>query len=209
MPSPNIVKEFIEDGYYHIYNRGVHGQNIFIHSTDYAAFLNIFKRHLSNKAAQDNNRRTLPHYKGQVELLAYCLMPSHFHLLVYNVQQEGITRLMRSLTTAYSLYFNKSHHRKGSLFETTYKAKFIADEPYLWHISRYIHLNPQDIGAKYELYPYSSYPYYIAKKKAEWLKPQRILDMHNEELDNYPGFVKDYETMRSELHDLKKYLANS
>ncbi len=209
MPSPNIVKVFSEDSYYHIYNRGVYSQNIFVKPADYAAFLNIFKRHLSNEPTQDNNRRTLPHYRGEVELLAYCLMPSHFHILLYNIEKEGATRLMRSLTTAYSLYFNKTHQRKGSLFETTYKAKFIADEPYLWHISRYIHLNPQDIGTKYNLYPYSSYPYYIARKKAEWLKPRRILDMHGDELSSYPDFVKDYEAMRSELHTLKKHLANS
>lgn len=119
-----------------------------------------------------------------------------------------MTKLMHSLSTSYSLYFNKTHRRRGSLFETTYKASLITNEPYIWHISRYIHLNPQDIGADYPTYSYSSYAYYIGKKKAEWLRPQRILDMHNEELSDYPAFVKDYESMRAEIHHLKKLLAN-
>ncbi|MBI2591928.1 transposase [Candidatus Saccharibacteria bacterium] len=75
-------------------------------------------------------------------------MPTHFHLLVYNKKETGITDLMCSILTAYGLYFNRVHKGRGRLFESTYEASLINDEAYLWHISRYIHLNPQDIRSK-------------------------------------------------------------
>ncbi|OVE78500.1 hypothetical protein BVY00_02595 [bacterium G20] len=209
MPLKNVVKEFVAEGYYHVYNRGVYNQNIFVQDKDYAAFLSLPKRHLSIKPTQDHTRRPLPHLRDEAELLAYCLMPSHFHLLIYNKKESGLTDLMRSVMTAYSRYFNKTHRRKGALFESSYKASLIKNETYLWHISRYIHLNPQDLGYKYNVYPYSSYNYYVGNKKAEWINPRRILDMHADELSSYASFVKDYESMRAELQQLKSYLADA
>ncbi|MBI2588898.1 transposase [Candidatus Saccharibacteria bacterium] len=208
MPLKNVVKEFVAESYYHVYNRGVYKQNIFTQERDYTAFLSLPKRHLSREPAQDHTRRPLPHLRNDVELLAYCLMPSHFHLLIYNKKESGLTDLMRSMMTAYSRYFNKTHKRKGALFESSYKASLIDNEAYLWHISRYIHLNPQDLGSKYISYPYSSYAYYMGNKKAEWINPERILKMHGDELSDYASFVKDYESMRAELQQLKLYLAD-
>ena len=209
MPLKNVVKEFAADSYYHVYNRGVSRQNIFTRDKDYTTFLSLYKRHLSVEPTQDYIRRPLPHLRSKIELLAFCLMPSHFHLLVYNKEAGGLTDLMRSVMTAYSMYFNKTHKRKGVLFESTYKASLINNKAYLWHVSRYIHLNPQDINKKYSSYPFSSYGYYIDKKNAEWLNPGRILAMHGYELSNYPDFVKDYEAIRAELKQLRSYLANT
>lgn len=208
MPLRNVVKQFASDSFYHVYNRGVYRQNIFTGENDYATFLSLFKRHLSQEPAYDRIRRPLPHLRSEVELLAYCLMPNHFHLLVYNKTDEGLTKLMRSTLTAYSMYFNKTHKRKGVLFESSYKASLIQDDSYLWHISRYIHLNPQDLRLNYKTYPYSSYGYYSGAKQAQWINPKRILDMHTSELNDYSAFVSDYESMRAEIQDLKRYLAS-
>ena len=209
MPLKNVVKEFAPESFYHVYNRGVFNQNLFTNGRDNETFLSLFKRHLSNEPTFDQTRRPYPHLQNDVELLAYCLMPSHFHLLVYAKTESGLTDLMRSVLTAYGMYFNRVHARKGVLFESSYKASLITQEPYLWHISRYIHLNPQDIGQKWDSYPYSSYLYYVGKKKAEWINPRRILDVHNEGLSDYPSFVRDYESMRAEIQQLKHLLANS
>ena len=116
---------------------------------------------------------------------------------------------MRSVLTAYSMYFNKIHKRRGTLFESSYKASLIDNDVYLWHVSRYIHLNPQDIGKDFSAYPYSSYAYYLGKKQAEWLNPEPILRMHSDELSDYPTFVKDYEAMRAELQQIKHALADA
>jgi len=209
MPLRNVVKEFAADSYYHVYNRGVYHQNVFMTEKDSSSFLNLFKIYLSEEQVHDINRRPVPHLRENVELLAYCLMPNHFHLLIYNKKSEGLTSLMRSVMTAYSIYFNKSHKRRGVLFESSYKASLIQNDDYLWHISRYIHLNPQDIGEDYKTYLYSSYPYYIGLKHAEWINPKKILEMHNDELSNYADFVKDYKAMRAERQQLKHFLADS
>src|SRR3989344_6792864 len=101
MPLRNVVKEFVPESYYHVYNRGVHHQNIFQGERDYTTFLSLFKRHLSKEPAQDQTRRPIPHLRDEIELLAFCLMPSHFHLLIYNRKEPGLTDLMRSVMTAY------------------------------------------------------------------------------------------------------------
>lgn len=208
MPRRNVIKEFVPESFYHIYNRGVYHQPLFKTDRDYATFLNIIKRHLSKKVVYDSVRRPFPHLRQDIELLAYCLMPNHVHLLVHNNSDDGITKLMRSVMTAYSMYFNRVHRRTGVLFESSYKAVLIRDEAYLWHISRYIHLNPQDLNKDYLKYSYSSYCYYVGHKQAEWINPRPILDMHNEVLSNYPEFVKDYELTRAELQKLRSNLAD-
>jgi putative transposase len=209
MPQRNTVKIFSPNTYYHVYSRGVSGQKIFTDEIDYSIFLSLFKRYLSKNPTSDHMRRAFPHLKNSAELLAYCLMPSHFHLLVFNKKTTGLTKLMRSVITSYSLAFNKRHKRRGRLFESTYKASLIDDESYLWHISRYIHLNPQDLGLDYKSYPYSSYAYYLGKKDAEWINPKRILKMHADWLNSYPAFVDDYKEMRAEIKQIKIFLADS
>lgn len=111
--------------------------------------------------------------------------------------------------TSYSMYFNKKYKRRGRLFESTYKAIPIDTDAYLWHISRYIHLNPQDLGIDYSSYPFSSYDYYLGRKQAEWINPKKILDMHADEHNDYSTFVKDYRPTRAELQQIKHILANS
>jgi hypothetical protein len=106
------------------------------------------------------------------------------------------------------MYFNKRHNRVGALFQNTYKASLIKDDAYLWHISRYIHLNPQDINLDYVKYPYSSYAYYMQEKTADWLDTQRILDLHDGDKSAYAVFVEDYEAMRKMYQVIKHQLAD-
>jgi putative transposase len=207
MPSKHIVKRYAEDSYYHIYNRGVNRANVFNKPEDYWYFLSLFKRHLSNESSFDKYGREVAHLTSDVELLAFCLMPNHFHLLVYNINQRGITNLMQRILTAYSMYFNKKYKRVGSLFQSTYKASLIDKDNYLIHISRYIHLNPQDIDVSYKNYDYSSYEYYTKKLNAEWLHPDKILDLFNGQ-DDYIKFVSDYKNARKELKIIEHALAN-
>lgn len=208
MPSKNVDKTFVNESYYHIYNHGVYNQQIFVDNEDYRVFLNLFKRYLSKAPARDRTRRSIAHLRDHIQLLAYCLMPNHFHLLVYNVKERGITELMHRVMTSYSMYFNKRYKRKGVLFQNTYKASLINDDAYLWHISRYIHLNPQDLNKEFSTYSFSSYPYYLGQKQAEWLNPDKVLALHKHGLSDYADFVKDYEAMRAELQQLKHLLAD-
>lgn len=203
MPGRNIVKQFAPNSFYHVYNRGVNKCKIFIDDYDYATFLNILKRYLSREPEKDNYGRLGTTYFDQIELLAFCLIPNHFHLLIYVTEDaEAMSALMRKVLTCYSVYFNKRHKRVGNLFQDTYKASLLSNDAYLQHISRYIHLNPKDFLS----WEFSSLPYYLGEKSAEWVRPGRILEIFKDE--SYLKFVKDYSGQKAIMEELKHALAN-
>jgi putative transposase len=202
MPSRNLEKIYLSDSYYHIYNRGINKQTIFLDSEDYAVFLNLLKRYLNSIPVKDKKGREYEWLHEKIELLAFCLMPNHFHLLIYQSSPEAMTRLLRGIGTSYTTYFNKKYKRRGPLFESRFKASVIQNESYLLHISRYIHLNPND----YRHYEWSSLPYYLGNKQAAWIRPKRILDIF--ENDDYSKFVSDYEEHKEMLDEIKHELAD-
>lgn len=204
MPSKNSLKKDVEDSYYHIYSRGVNRSPIFLSHGDYVVFFGLLKRYLSVKPAKNENGVIYPHFYNEVELLAFCLMPTHFHLLIYQHDQMAMQNLMRALMTSYSMYFNKRYKRSGPLFEGRYRAVLINSEPYIFHISRYIHLNPDN----WQTYPYSSLAYYRNELSAEWIKPDRIVSLFGSK-DEYLDFVADYEDYEQQLISVKDNLAHS
>jgi REP element-mobilizing transposase RayT len=207
MPKLNSIKVYGSDQYYHIYNRGVNRQDIFLESDDRFYFLSLFKRHLSPDAELDSHKRPFAQFDEEVELNAFCLMPNHFHLLCYLKDQEGIVHLMRSVMTAYTMYFNKKYARTGGLYEGVFLASRITNDAYLWHVSRYIHLNPLDINQDFRQYPYSSIDYFVGNKHASWLHPERLVQTKQEK-EQYLEFVSDYETMHEDMKLLKNILAS-
>lgn len=170
MPSKNSIKQYIENGYYHLYNRGVEKRNIFLDKQDYAVFLSYLKYYLDPGLGSDPKSLA-----SQVEIIAYCLMPNHFHLLVRQLTKNGITKLIRALSTKYVMYFNKKYNRVGTLFQGRYKGILIVNDFYLLHLSRYIHLNPVSLGSDPKSYPYSSYRYYLGIQNITWIKSSEIL----------------------------------
>jgi putative transposase len=204
MPSRNSIKEFSEDSYYHIYNRGVEKRIIFLDDQDYTVFLGLLKKYILGVDDFKKNRHKFEKLEDKVDILAYCLMPNHFHLLVYQKDKDGITRLARKLMTSYAMYFNNRYNRVGGLFQGRYKASLINADSYLHHISRYIHMNPED----YMKWPYSSLPFYTDEKKSEWLKTGPILELFDNDKAKYLEFVKDYNESKQELSVLKWQLAN-
>ncbi len=205
MPSKNIVKEFAEDQYYHLYNRGVEKRDVFLDQQDYTVFLGLLKKYLTGDSGTKTHRHKFDNLSGQVSLLAYCLMPNHFHLLLYQTSQDAITKLMRRIVTGYVMYFNNKYSRVGTLFQGTYRASHINADAYLHHISRYIHMNADD----YQAWPYSSLKYYKEPQKAPaWLNPQVVLELFDNNPGAYEEFIKDYENSKQELSVLKWQLAN-
>jgi len=206
MPKKNSVKLYGVDQYYHIYNRGGNQQDIFIEPEDYFYFLNLFRRHLSDEVIFDHYGRIFEKYNGQVELIAFCLMPNHFHLLCYLKEPDGIVHLMRSTMTAYTMYFNKKYKHTGKLYEGAFLAARIDNEAYLWQVSRYIHLNPLDLGYDFQNYSYSSMAYFTGAKQTDWVKTNRLIETTHD-MQEYLEFVSDYETMHQEMKYLKNILA--
>lgn len=190
MPSKNIIKTYIENGYYHIYNRGVEKRKIFLDDQDYRVFLSYFKLYLTpkeesaseilksnlkieNKEKEISEIYQLNNFFNKIYLISYVLMPNHFHIELKQNNKKDIESFMRSLITKYSKYFNKKYQRVGPLFQGRYKAILVQSTEYLLYLSKYIHLNPVDIlsqGQSLEEYPWSSYPVYLKQFKVSWLK---------------------------------------
>ncbi len=205
MPSRNVIKIDVEQSYYHVYARGHGRQPIFKDDEDYRVFLNLLKRHLSIVEVTDKYGKPYVHLRGQIELLGYCLMENHYHILLYQEEKGTMTHLMRSIMTSYSSYFNKKYDLSGPLFESRYKASLVSSDAYLMHISRYIHLNPRDWRA----YPYSSISAYFGiGGQPEWLQQGRIIELFGT-LPIYADFLDDVEDYEKSLDDIKYELANT
>ena len=203
MPSRNIVKDYVPESYYHIYNRGVEKRKVFLDDQDYTVFLNLLKRYLSNGSQKDNYGRDGVTFYNDIELLAFCLMPNHYHLLIHvGDNPRSMSELIKRVSTAYTMYFNKKYTRVGHLFQGRFKASRITSDPYLLHISRYIHRNPDD----YFNWQYSSFPYYAKGWAADWVRPQKIYDLY--EWGTYESFVADNDKYQESLEEIHYELAN-
>lgn len=215
MPSKNEIKQYLENGYYHLYNRGVEKRKIFLDDQDFKVFLSYLKEYLEPIDKQTLlKQQYLVHYiqrdkiakqlrrnnfSDNINLLAYCLMPNHFHLLIRQNMARGIESFMKSLLTRYVMYFNKKYKRIGGLFQSTYKAVLIKTDEQLLYLSRYIHLNPPYQGLSLLENAYSSLGNYLGKWGTKWVKPKSILDF----------FSKTNKNLSYEAFVLEKNLADS
>lgn len=176
--------KFVEGEFYHLFSRGVEKRKIFLDSKDYKRFqalLYILNQqghfHISNFLKDGRNIKDL--YKQDksnllVSIISYSLMPNHFHIVVREITQNGISIFMMRLLTAYSMYFNIKNERSGPLFVKPFRSENIDNDPYFLYIFSYVHLNCLDlfendwkengIKSKKEAqeflnnYRYSSYP---------------------------------------------------
>ncbi len=154
--------EFSIDEYYHVFNRGNDKRDIFLTEKDYDRFLlllylcnNTDKLHLSNHQGSTLIELfNLKKVNTLVDIGVYCLMPNHFHLLLREKVEKGISRFMQKLLTAYMMYFNKKEERTGSLFGGGFKAVHVEHGSHLRHLYSYIHLNPCDLFCTRMQLPY-------------------------------------------------------
>ena len=133
-----------------------------------------------------------------VEILCYCLMPNHFHFLLRQLKERGITRFMTRFTDSYAKYFNTKHKRNGPLFQGRFKAVRIEDDNQLLHVSRYIHLNPV-VSYVVSVDQLDAYP---------WSSMGEYLGLHKNQLSNKDlilGQFKDAKAYRSFVHDQIDY----
>jgi putative transposase len=202
MPGRNTLKIYIPNTYYHVYNRGLNKGAIFLGPEDYEYFEWLFARCLSAQPVKDKKGREYTWFREGVRLHAYCLMPNHFHMFVYQSSSDRISKMMSTISTAYVLYFNKKYKRRGPLFENTYRAVPVIRDAQLQHITRYIHLN----NRSFRTWPYSSYKDYVSAPR-EWVEPQPILDLFDSK-QQYMDFMTDYEDIQRANDDLKREMAD-
>ena len=142
---------------FHVYNRGVEKRKIFLDDSDYVRF--IHDLYEFNDAAPapklsyylpKNSEVEPPNLRNRkmiVDIMAFCLMPNHFHLLIKQRVDGGLALFMKKLMNGYTLHFNQKYERSGVLFQGKYKFAPIIKEAHFIHIPYYIHLNPLDLIA--------------------------------------------------------------
>jgi putative transposase len=176
--------------YYHIFNRGNNGENIFIEERNYIHFMNLYAKYIEPIA----------------DTFAYCLLRNHFHVgLRIKEDLGGASRNLRGLTNpsqqfanffnAYSKAINRAYGRTGSLFENRYRRKEVTTERYFLRLIHYIHWNPQKHGfvTDFRDYPYSSFHLFLGDKPT-FIKRVEVLDWFG----GHEGFVKQHRELTDE-----------
>jgi len=206
---------FVNEGIYHVYNRSVEKREIFVDDQDRFRFIHdlfefndeapavnlYYKRPLIQSYEAKPRKIEQQKRKLLVEILAFVVMPNHFHLLLRQIKENGISNFMHKLGTGYTMYFNQKYERAGSLFQGTYKAILVNQEAHFIHLPYYIHFNPLDLkfpewrdreiknykqAMKFlENYRWSSFLDYIGKKNFPSVTQREFLNEFFEGPENY------------------------
>lgn len=209
-----LRKETFAPGeYYHLFNRGVDKRIIFTSPNDYHRFLKMMyvcngHRSIVFRDIEDLNIYSIDRGETLVDVGAYCLMNNHFHILVREKNDGGVTTFMKKLLTGYSMYFNKKYNRSGALFQGRFQSEHAYDDRYLNYLLAYIHLNPVrtlvkegnfDLAKrKISEHQYSSYVDYLGAKRIE----SCILN-----IDSFPQYFNqalDFKSFINEWIDYEK-----
>ena len=206
---------------YHVFNRGVAALPVYLTFNNYLRFVDLVDYYrlsntpfsfsqlfnLQRETREDLLFKLRKENAIHVEILAFCLMPNHFHFLLKQVTDNGISNFMRNLQNSYVKYFNIKNKRVGPLFQSVFKAVRIENDEQLLHVSRYIHLNPSTSyvikPGKLENYPWSSLATYLKKNSAHnFVNSKIVLDFFKNR-DDYKKFILDQAEYQRELEKIK------
>lgn len=210
---PIRTTPFANGHYYHLFNRGVEKRAIFQDKRDYIHFLRIlgYYQHSGPKPsysrASEEQLKNIEDNEKIVEIICYCLMPNHFHLLIKQVKDGGVSEFMRKISDGHTRYFNTRHNRIGPLFQGAYKAVLIETDEQLIHVSRYIHLNPlvSLLVKDLKTYIWSSYLDFIGIRDSKLANKNEILSFFKDSSE-YEKFVLDQAGYAMDLERIKHQL---
>lgn len=211
---PYRTNPLITNHYYHVFNRGVEKRVILTDDREFQRFLATVIYYQRNKPeirfsqASDEIREKTTQPK-LVEILSYCLMPNHFHLLLKQLEDNGISNFVRRTINSYTRYFNTKNKRVGPLFQGQFKAIRIQTNEQLIHVSRYIHLNPivDYLVKDLRQYKWSSYQEYLGAKYKSLCNTSEVLNLFHSKAE-YEKFVLDRVDYAKQLEEIKHLLAN-
>ena len=190
MPYRNT--EFTQGQYYHIYNRGAGKSKIFFIENNYLYILDLIQRYMG---------------KYGVSIIAYCLMPNHYHFLLRQMTGETLSKFINILFNAYVQALNRQQSRTGTLFEGRFKHVCIDDWNYLSHLCRYIHRNPVKAGlvSTPEDWAYSNFREWVGMRNSE-LKDDIFIKTYFPNPVEYRAFVNDIQDEEKNLGKIGKYI---
>lgn len=208
---------------YHVFNRSIIGSPVFSSFYEYSRFLGLLDfyhflntplsfSHYSRLEKQERKKLFEDLRKQNllnIEILAFCLMSNHFHLLVKQIADNGIKTVLSNIQNSYAKYFNTKHERFGPLFQPMFKAVRIENEEQLVHTSRYIHLNPttsfltkvEDLSS----YQWSSLPYYLGQSSSKFVNKELIINLIGD-FKKYQQFILDQAEYQQKLHLIQHLL---
>lgn len=202
---------FTLGGIYHIYNRGVEKRNIFLDKNDRIRFrallLHCIPQEKTPSYSLSRKEKQRDHAKKRlVNILCYCLMPNHFHLLLQENAKSGISKFMQRLMNSYARYFNTKYERTGPLLSGPFRSVAVSGDDQFLHLTRYIHLNPyaaKMIDDPFQ-YEWSSLEEYIGSSKYKFCQSRLLKEIM--EARKYRDFMIDYADYARELADIKHLL---
>lgn len=215
-----MSNKFNNNEFYHIYNRGVEKRDIFIDEADYFRFiLGIASFNDSQCTSNLHRIHDVLQLKEQlikhpiVEIICYSLMPNHYHILLRQIADNGISRFMQKLGIGYTKYFNKRYNRIGVLFQGVFKAKHISKNEYLLQLSRYIHLNALSLMQSYWLSGgmgvCNTTEAYKFLKEYRWHSLPFILDKKPCLIKLHPGiFIEQFNSANDYMKFIMDWTAN-
>ena len=216
---PGRAIPLVNEEFYHIFNRGIDHRPTFLNKRDFTRAVTsiYFYRFISppiklsqylrlNSQEQNGILVQLEKNKALVEILCYCFMPNHFHFLLRQKKESGIAKFMSNFQNSYTRYFNIRQQRNGPLFLGQFKAIRIETEEQLFHLTRYIHLNPyssylvKNLG-KLKEYLWSSFPEFLERKEGFCEKKLLLNQFKNKE--NFEKFILSHADYQRDLEKIK------
>ena len=208
--------QFQNEHYYHIYNRGVDKRDIFMDDKDYFRFLRTMRElndiePIESLYRQDQLKRqeakplrfAEANRSGLASFTAYCLNPNHYHFLLKQTVDDGISKFMHKLSTGYTRYFNEKYSRSGSLFQGPFKAVEIKSDSQLNYVSAYINGNPEIHKiSKVDKWIWSSYLEYLGERDGTMCNKNIILNDFEDKEDykNYlENVIKNSQEIKEEI----------
>ena len=192
--------KFTNETFYHVYNRGVDKRKIFNNQQDVQRFLDCMDEFNTTSLAGSlyENSFISEEWKAKrklkrlVNIVAFCLNPNHFHFILEQVAENGISQFMKRLSGGYAWYFNNRYKRNGALFQGPFKAKIVDSNEYLLHLSAYVNLNfkVHQLGDQVAKLAKSSWDEYLTNQGIRICKSGIILKQF-ESRDEYKKFALD------------------
>jgi putative transposase len=206
---PYRSSPFITGEIYHVYNRTIAQESLFVHPKDYRRFLDLIWYYrflhtpckysvyyrLSNEARTEIKKTLESEDQKNCEILAFSQMPNHYHFLVRQLSDLGIHTFISNLQNSFAKYFNTKSNRCGGLFQAMFKGKRIETDEQLVHLMRYIHINTLTSyilkdGDQLAAYPYSSYGTYIGTQHIPFVSTSLLSGLFSS-TDELISFHKD------------------